>query len=89
MTATANKVEAGDHIKIVTEDHREVEALVTIVHGSADGSMKGEDWIGPTINAVFVSPDTSKTDSYGRQVERYTSLQHQNATSANGRYWSK
>jgi len=42
----------------------------------------------PCINVVYLSGDESKTDSYGRQLERdMTSVQHRSATTAPGRYW--
>ena len=45
-------------------------ALITAVHGSA-----GPNWQ-PSINLVFVTNDESKTDPYGRQIERHTSVVH-------------
>ena len=31
-------------------------------------------WSKTCLNVVIISPDESKTDTYGRQIERYTSL---------------
>ncbi len=41
----------------------------------------------PCINLVFVEKDENKTDSYGRQIARNTSVQHQSMTQAHGMYW--
>jgi len=38
-------------------------------------------------NVVFVSHDDSKTDSYGRQIERETSVEHVSKSTVHGRYW--
>jgi len=45
-------------------------------------------WRIPSINAVYVSTDESKTDPYGRQLEtRPTSVPHQSNQTAHGYYW--
>lgn len=38
----------------------------------------------PWCNVVFVDPDPSRTDSYGRQVSRQTSLTHVSRQTAPG-----
>lgn len=80
--------EVGDVVKIVTEDYKDVFGLVTTVHGKAY-EMNGS-WWGPSINAVYVSPDASKHDPYGTQIERYSSLVHKTGAlhmPHPGRYW--
>jgi hypothetical protein len=43
---------------------------------------------GPTcINVVFTSADGNKTDTYGRQIERQTSLSHKSVMNVHGFYW--
>src|SRR5262249_23597005 len=43
----------------------------------------------PLLNLVYVSDDESKTDSYGRQIERdATSVPHK-SYGAHGRYWRR
>lgn len=65
----------GDAVKIVTADYTETFGLVTAVHGT--GYTRGEDFIPPLINLVYVSPDANKSDSYGRQIQReMTSVNH-------------
>lgn len=45
-------------------------------------------WNPPMVNVVFVSSDEARTDSYGRQVERSTSLYHKSQTQVHGNYWA-
>lgn len=52
-------------------------AVVTAVHGPE------------CINVVYVSEDTTKTDSYGRQIERATSVQLKSGVTAKyGRFYT-
>lgn len=41
------------------------------------------------VNLVIVSDDEAKTDQYGRQIERFTSVVHRSAQSAPGMYWQR
>lgn len=41
----------------------------------------------PSINLVYVEGDVDKTDSYGRQIVRQTSVTHRTNQSAHGRFW--
>jgi hypothetical protein len=38
-------------------------------------------------NLVYVSDDETKTDPYGRQIERETSVIHKSAQPAGGLFW--
>jgi hypothetical protein len=82
----------GDCVAVMTEDYHFVLALVTTVHGSGfggDGTPENPGYA-PSINCVYVSPDQSKHDPYGTQLERYSSLQHYNGTvnmPRRGRCW--
>jgi len=63
---------------------RRCNAIVTAVHGKVQmvGRAGGEQVLDiPCINIVITSQDGDKTDQYGRQVERETSVVH-----ANGQY---
>lgn len=42
----------------------------------------------PSLNLVFVSKDDDKTDTYGSQIERATSVVHRSVQQAHGRYWT-
>lgn len=80
----------GEAVKVVTTDYIETHALVTAVHGV--GVQTNDGFQQPCINVVYCSPDASKSDSYGRQIERdLTSLQHLDAGPKNmpkpGRYY--
>lgn len=56
-------------------------AIVTAVWGYAGMTNL------PLINLVAVSLDDKKTDGYGRQIERYTSVMHKAQSSVHGYYW--
>jgi hypothetical protein len=65
----------GDHVIYVDPVARQHDALVTAV------------W-GPTcINIVYVSGDKTRDDTYGRQIERQTSLCHRSLSPAHGQYY--
>lgn len=44
-------------------------------------------WSENLVNLVVVSQDTTKTDVYGRQTERYTSCSHASVSKVHGNYW--
>lgn len=67
-----------DPIKFVDEHGVEHNALIQHIHGTVED---------PTINLIHLSSDPSKYDSYGRQSEKRTSVQHKNRTTAAGMYW--
>jgi hypothetical protein len=60
-------------------------ALITAIHGSE--SNQGGIKHYPCVNLVATTIDASKTDPYGRQIERQTSVPHRLEQSAHGRYW--
>lgn len=71
------KLEIGAALVYLTPTRQRVNALVTAVHGQGapeEHKAKYGSW--PCINVCFVSPDTSKQDPYGRQIERATSVSH-------------
>jgi hypothetical protein len=57
-------VKIGDSVIFIDSLRNELPALVTAV------------WSLPCINVVYVSTDTNKGDTYGRQIERMTSVIH-------------
>lgn len=67
----------GDSVIYTTEHGIDRTALVTAVWGN-----------GPcAINVVFVSPDDTKQDGYGRQIERASSVCHATVMHVHGRLW--
>jgi hypothetical protein len=82
--------EYSENSRIVFVDAHGVEhsALVTIWwtgnrEVAAYRSENGE----PGCNLVYVSSDDTKTDPYGRQIERFTSVVHKTKQAAHGNYW--
>ena len=68
MEQSKPDLRTGQHVIYVDPVARQHDAIITAV------------W-GPTcINIVFAAIDESKTDSYGRQIERQTSLSQHPAT---------
>jgi len=57
-------VKIGDSVTFIDSLRNEHRALVSAV------------WSPTCINIIFVSDDANKTDTYGRQIERMTSLMH-------------
>jgi hypothetical protein len=71
-------VEIGDLVEYVDEVGQPHKALVLWVF---------ETGAGVSVNVVFVSSDTDKEDPYGRQIERETSVMHESAQAAHGKFW--
>lgn len=61
-------------------------ALLTAIHGSVSTWKDGTTHY-PCVNVVFCSLEGDKTDPYGRQIERETSVVHKQEQSAGGFYW--
>lgn len=55
--------------------------------GQACPAVVTASWGWPSVNIVIVSRDENKTDTYGRQIERHTSIVHQSVQPAHGNYW--
>ena len=70
--------QVGDHVVYADPKGHEHNAIVTANWGTGDT---------PSLNVVFVDPDETKTDSYGRQIARNTSVVHQSNQAAHGMYW--
>jgi hypothetical protein len=68
-------VKVGEKVIYHNPVGKPFEALVTAV------------WGPKCINIVFVSGDTERTDSFGRQIERQTSLSHVSNSPVHGQYW--
>lgn len=55
--------------------------------GQAHPALITAVWGEKCVNVVLVTRDASKTDVYGRQIERQTSCNHQSQHAAHGNYW--
>jgi hypothetical protein len=67
----------------VDPDGRPHHALITTVH-----SMLASDPTKPwCVNLVYVTDDLTKTDPYGLQLERKTSVSHESMGGANGNFF--
>lgn len=71
-------INIGDAIEYVDVHGHGHSALVTAVHGTGQT---------PSINVVYVTGDSAKTDQYGWQIERETSVSHEEQQAAHGRFW--
>lgn len=72
------KLEVGAAVVFITLNRQRVNALVEVVHAGAptadEHKAKYGTW--PCVNLLFLSPDPAKTDPYGRQKERASSVMH-------------
>jgi hypothetical protein len=48
---------------------------------------KAAPFVIPSINLVYVVGEEDKTDSYGRQIDRATSVPHKSSQTAHGYYY--
>ncbi len=69
--------EIGSVVIYTTPKGVDCNALVTAVWGHSAACL----------NVVFVSPDDSKRDDYGRQTQRESSVSHVSVSGVHGRNW--
>jgi len=79
------KYEVGASVIYVDPHGVRRNALVTIWWKGIEAYRSPTDEIG--CNVVFVTNDVQKTDSYGSQTERMTSVVHKSKQPAHGNYW--
>ncbi len=72
-------LEVGDVVTYKDEHGVDHNALVTVVHGNTAQSC---------INVVYTSNDETQRDSWGRQIERASSVQRKSDVTAHGRYFT-
>ena len=70
------ELKIGDIVTYVDEVRVNHQALVTAVHGPE------------CINVAYTSIDSDKHDSWGRQIERASSVQKKSDFTAEGRYFT-
>ncbi len=69
------KLEVGSVVVYADPVGKPSNALVTAV------------WSPTCINVVVMSDNDAETDTYGRQIKRYTSLSHKSVMPVHGNYW--
>lgn len=74
-------MEIGDAVRYTDAHGKQHAAIVTQVWEIPAGATE------PSINLVYVSPEESETDQYGRQIKRNTSVAHRDTQGAPGNYW--
>ena len=79
---TRDHTRIGQHVIYVDSQRRQQPALVQ----QWWPQMSGEGEF-PGCNLVVVSFDSNKDDSYGRQIEHFTSITHKTVQPADGNYW--
>jgi hypothetical protein len=81
-------VRIGDAVSYFDPHGKERAALVTAVHGKEEyDEATGAG--APSVNIVFVHDDDGRHDTYGRQVDRQTSVVYRSSQPAHGNYWSE
>ncbi|MEW6212313.1 MAG: hypothetical protein AB1631_28555 [Acidobacteriota bacterium] len=73
--------EVRQHVIYCDSRGMDHDAIVTIVWPNMGGAGK------PGVNLVYVSNDEARQDSYGRQIERATSVSHRSVMNVHGNYW--
>lgn len=68
----------GDHCTYVDTLGVSRPALVTATHGTV---------VPYCVNLLVVNDDPNQTDSYGRKIERFSSVVHRQNQQAHGNYW--
>jgi len=80
--------EAGVPVVYVDTHGVRRHALVTTWHCTSDRAAWLATGAGETCcNLVWVSSDPKRTDSYGQQLIRESSVVHQGSQPAHGSYW--
>lgn len=82
---TERTLSIGDHVVFVDSRGVKHNALVTHVWGQGTASQGGSQ---PGCNLVYVDSEESKTDPYGRQIGRSTSVVHVEAQPAKANCWA-
>lgn len=75
----SRKLSIGDHVVYTDPVGKQRQGLVTAVWDSYGTP--------PGCNVVIVHDDDARTDSYGRQIDRCTSVVHRSNQPAHGNHW--
>ena len=74
------ELKIGDSVVYVDAHSQSRNAIVTQIWKGMSGAKYG-------CNLVVVSSEEDKTDPYGRQIERFTSVCHKSVQAAPGWFW--
>ena len=78
-------VSIGDEVIFIDSKRQEHNALVTHVWGAE--TYPDDGGIRPSLNLVYVLADDKRDDQYGRQLQRETSVVHQQLNAAGCNAW--
>jgi hypothetical protein len=81
-----NVLKVGSEVIYIDAHRVKHSALVTHVWGQGHADLGGQE---PSCNLVYVSGDETKTDPYGRQIERATSVVHKSVQPAGAFCWCR
>jgi hypothetical protein len=80
-----------EHDALLTEVWRQSESILEWVRENQpeqyDNMVKHLET--PSVNLIIISKDDKKSDTYGRQIERHTSVVHEVNQAAHGMYWKE
>lgn len=74
----------GSVVTYVDEYGKEHDALLTAIWGPLDNP----EWL-PSVNLLYVSKDEDRTDNYGRQILRASSVVNAMHQGAHGYFWKQ
>jgi hypothetical protein len=77
--------EIGDVVTYIDSKRVNHNALVTAVWGEETYGELAKVY--PSLNLVYVSKDKAKTDPFGRQIDRATSIVHRSVQPAGANCW--
>jgi len=82
----------GDAVIFFDSLRRELNGILQAVHGEVSGGpVEGapeQSWYTPCVNLVYVTPDSDKIDSWGRQTDHASSCSYVDQQQPRvGMYW--
>lgn len=83
------KMRPGDVVIFIDPTRIKHYALITAIHGEGHIPTGDEDKrnVKPALNVVYVDKDPAKTDPYGHQIARATSIVHIDDNTARANCW--
>lgn len=74
-------------VPVMTREHEGMAVTFVDPTGHTRPALITRVWGPQCINVVIVNRDENQEDSYGRKIERFTSVVHQSMQQAHGNYW--